>query len=240
MLNLTHTNQNHKHTHTNKFISHCQRVWSSCVASQAQHCCLSSWLIHTLFFLLCLTLDCMCFKCVFARVHWPLCTVGELLNSSRLHPSQFSLAPALNRCSLGLLELNHNYLFSSDRGESVHCVILISPLDIKNAPRIQKGNIMLVSWIWLARQNLRRGYSRATVVLELLSLLFFSSPLSFHPSAMHPLSVYFLYDSFSFLSVSPHPSLPLLFLLLSLFSAAVSEYNCSHCACASKKSSVQG
>lgn len=80
----------------------------------------------------------MCFKRVFARVHWPLNTGGEILNSSPLHPSQFSLASALNRRLPGLLELNHNYLPSSDGGESVHCVIPISPLDMKNALWNQK------------------------------------------------------------------------------------------------------
>lgn len=61
----------------------------------------------------------------------------------------------------GPLALNHNYLPSSDGGESVHCVIPIALLDIlKKALRIPKGNIMLVSWIRLARQNLRWGYSR--------------------------------------------------------------------------------
>lgn len=74
-----------------------------------------------------LTVNCMCFECVFAGVHWPLHTGGDLLNSSPLHPSQFFLASSLNRRLLGLLELNHNYLPSSDGGESVHCVIPISP-----------------------------------------------------------------------------------------------------------------
>lgn len=83
-------------------------------------------------------LNFMCFKRVFARVHWPLNTGGELLNSSPLPPSQFSLASALNRRLPGLLELNHNYLPSSDGGESVHCVIPISPLDMKNALWNQK------------------------------------------------------------------------------------------------------
>lgn len=95
--------------------------------------------LSILFFSLFLTVNCMCFKCVFAGVHWPLHTGGELLNSSPLHPGQISLVSALNRRSLGLLELNHNYLPSSDGGESVHCVIPISPLDMKNAPQIQKG-----------------------------------------------------------------------------------------------------
>lgn len=80
----------------------------------------------------------MCFKRVFARVHWPLNTGGELLNSSPLQPSQLSRASPFNRRLPGLLELNHNYLASSDGGESVHCVIPISPLDMKNAPWNQK------------------------------------------------------------------------------------------------------
>lgn len=95
--------------------------------------------LSILFFPFPLALNCMCFKYVFARVHWPLHTKGELLNSPPLRLSQFSLALALNRGLLGLLELNHNYLPSSDGGESVHCVIPISPPDIKNAPRTQRG-----------------------------------------------------------------------------------------------------
>lgn len=79
----------------------------------------------------------MCFKHVFARVNWPLNTGGELLNSSPLHPSQFSLASPWNRRVPGLSDSNHNYL-PSDVGESVHFVISISPLDMKNAPRHQK------------------------------------------------------------------------------------------------------
>lgn len=151
---------------------------SSCGSSQAQRCCLSPWLIHPLFSPPFLAVNCMCFECACAGVHWPLHTGGELLNSSPLHPSQLSLARALNRRLLGLLELNHNYLPSSGGGESVHCVIPISPPDMKNARRIQRGNIMSVSWIWLARQNLRRGYSRPWVALTALSL----PSLSFHPS----------------------------------------------------------
>lgn len=149
------------------------------------------------FFLPLLTLNCMCFKYAFAGVHWPLHTGGELLNSSLLHPSQFSLARAVNRCSLGLLELNRNYPPSSDRGESVHCVIPISPLDIKNAPRIQKGNIMLVSWIWLAKQNLRQGYSRPWVTLSVLYLFISlsSRPLSFCPYASLSFSPWFCLTS---------------------------------------------
>lgn len=189
---------------------------------------------------------CMCFKCVFAEVHWPLHAGGELLNCSPLHRSQFSLASAVNRRSLGLLELNHNYLPSSDGGESVHCVIPISPLDMKNAPRIQKGNIMSASWIWLARQNLRRGYSRPWVAL---TLLFLSTLYLCHPSLPSSLPLCFYpYISLSFLPVfvSLHPSIHLsiypasLSPSISLLSAALSEYNCSYCASASKKSSARG
>lgn len=158
--------------------------------------------LSILFFPLFLAVNCMCFKRVFAEVHWPLHTGGELLNSSPLHPSQFSLARALNRRLLGLLELNHNYLPSSDGGESVHCVIHISPPDMKNAPRIQKGNIMSASWIWLARQNLRWGHSRPWVALAALSL----PSLSFHPSlpsSLLPTSFYTSPSHFS-LFLSPH------------------------------------
>lgn len=167
-------------------------------------------------FLLFLTVNCMCFKFVFAGVHWPLHTGGELLNSSLLHPSQFSLASALYRRSLGLLELNHNYLPSSDGGESVHCVIPISPLDMKNAPWIQMGNIMWVSCIWLAMQNLRRGFSRPWVALTALS----PPSLSFLPLS-HPQSLcnsfYTSHPHFSPFFLS-HSSLLPLFLPLSLSS----------------------
>lgn len=109
----------------------------------------------------------MCWECVFGGARWPLRTADELSDSSPLHPIQFSLAPTLNRCSLGLLELNHNYLPSLNGGELVHCVIPVSPPDIKRVLWIQRGNIMSVSWIWLLRQNLRQGYGRPWAALSL-------------------------------------------------------------------------
>ena len=171
--------------------------------------------LSILFFLF-LTLSCMCVKCAFASVHWPLHTGGELLNSSLLHPSRFCLAQALNRRSLGFLEMNRNYLPSSGWGESFHCVIPISPFDIKNAPRTQKGNIMLVSWIWLQRQNLRQVYVRPWL-LSLAVLSFVSH--SFHPRFSSSLLVFLYIFSFLPLFVSLHPS-------ISPLSAALSEYSC--------------
>lgn len=191
------------------------------------------------FFPLFFTVNCMCFKCVFAGVHWPLHTGGELLNSSPLHPGQISLASALNRRSLGLLELNHNYLPSSDGGESVHCVIPISPLDMKNASRIQKGGTLCWSHGFDWRGRIWDG---ATVVLELLSLLFLSPLYLFIPLS-HPHTLPFsFYTSPSHSSLFLSPSIPPASLppSASLFPAALSEYNCGYCAVASKKSSVQG
>lgn len=138
---------------------------TKCCASHAQHCCLSPWVTPPLF----------SFWTVCASsVHLPECTSPYILEVNYwiplpLHSGQFSLLwiDVHWVCE----NVNRNYQPSSNRVESVRCVIPISPLDIKNAPWIQRGNIMLVSWIWLARQNLRRGYTRPWV-----SLLFFSIP----------------------------------------------------------------
>ncbi len=173
---------------------------SSCSASQAQHCCLSPWLIHPLFFPFP-----HCELYVLQVCIGPYMLEVNYWIPLRCTPASSAWLSALNRRSLGLLELNHNYLPSSDGGESVHCVIPISPLDMKNASRIQRGNIMSVSWIWLARQNLRLGYGRPWVALSALSL---PSP-SFHPSLSSFLLCYFFpYISLSFLLVfvSLHPS----------------------------------
>lgn len=187
---------------------------TKCCASHAQHCCLSPWvtpppLPPPLFF---------SFWTVCASsVHLPECTSPYILEVNYwiplpLHSGQFSLLwiDVHWVCE----NVNRNYQPSSNRVESVRCVIPISPLDIKNAPWIQRGNIMLVSWIWLARQNLRRGYTRPWV-----SLLFFSIPA---PSALLP--VHLALISPSFLSHS----------VLVLFSSALSDYNCTYCVRARK------
>lgn len=90
---------------------------------------------------------------------------------------------------------------------------------------IRKGNIMLGSRIWLARQNLRQGL-RPWVAFAALSL---------------PLSVFWslLSLSTSFYTFPP-PIRPCFcrhsspFLLVSLLHTAPSEYNCSYYAGASK------
>lgn len=177
--------------------------WGNCSASHAQHQCLSPWLNHLLFFFfsphswLYVLQVCIC-QCALALTYW-----GELLNSSPLHPSQFFLAQALNRRSPGLLELNHNYLPSSDRGESVHCVIPISPLDIKNVPQTQKGKRNVALMDLTAEAEFETGLPSTLVALALLSLLslhlfirvyhphsihlsFISTPICFSPSLCLP------------------------------------------------------
>lgn len=187
---------------------------TKCCASHAQHCCLSPWVTlppsppppFFSFWTVCAS-----------SVHLPECTSPYILEVNYwiplpLHSGQFSLLwiDVHWVCE----NVNRNYQPSSNRVESVRCVIPISPLDIKNAPWIQRGNIMLVSWIWLARQNLRRGYTRPWV-----SLLFFSIPA---PSALLP--VHLALISPSFLSHS----------VLFLFSSALSDYNCTYCVRARK------
>lgn len=109
---------------------------------------------------------------------------------------------------------------SLDRGESVHGAIPISPLDIKNVSLVQRGNIMLVSWIYLPRQNLR--HFRPWVAPSVLSLSLSFVSQSFHPvSLLYSILWHFFKDLlhislFFSLSVSPHPpDLP--------------EYNCCDC-----------
>lgn len=137
----------------------------------------------------------MCFKHVFARAHWPLNTGGELLNSSPLHPSQFSLASPWNRRVPGLSDLNHNYLPSSDGGESVHFVISISPLDMKSAPRHQKREHYVGLIDSTGEAEFETGLKSS---LSCFLLLFLSPPSVFWSPSL-PL--------FSHLYISPRSSL---------------------------------
>lgn len=164
-------------------------------------------------FFLFLSVNLMCFKRVFARVHWPLNTGGELLNSSPLQPSQLSPADPFNRCLPGLLELNHNYLASSDGGESVHCVIPISPLDMKNAPRNQKrehyvgltdltGEAEFETGLRSSLSLFRCSFSPALYLLipslPLYFLLYVSNPPCFRRPS------YYLWFSLRIPSIFPH------------------------------------
>lgn len=132
-----------------------------------------------------------------SSVHLPECTGPYILEVNYwiplpLHSGQFSLLWIVVHWASE--NVNRSYQPSSNRVESVRCVIPISPLDIKNAPRIQRGNIMLVSWIWLARQNLRRGYTRPWI-----SLLFFFHPRSLCTPSCTPTSHF----SLIFVSLCP-------------------------------------
>lgn len=82
------------HTQTLKFILHCQRVSGVATVPAKRSIAVfpHDLSIPFFFFPFLLTVNCMCFECVFAGVHWPLHPGGELLNSSPLHRSQFSLA----------------------------------------------------------------------------------------------------------------------------------------------------
>ena len=165
----------------------------------------------------------MCFKCVFTGVLWLSHTEGELLNSSLLHPSQFSLAPALNGRSLGLLELNHNYLPSSDWGWIGALCDTHLPAWHEKRSADSEGEHYVGLVDLTGEAEFETG---VTVVLELLSLLFLSS-------------LYLSIPLFLYISLFLSPSIPPA--SLSFFFSALSEHNCSYCAGASKKkSSVQG
>lgn len=149
------------------------------------------------------------------------------MNSSPLHPSLLHLASPFSRHLPGLLELNHNYLASSDGGESVHCVIPISPLDMKNAP-------------WNQKREHYVGLTDLTGEAEFETGL--RSSLSRFRCSFSPTSLYLLIPSLPlyFLLYVPNPPCfrrPSYSLWFSLRLASIfppSEHNCSYYSSASK------
>lgn len=213
VVNLTYIQIiNHIHILLNS-VHTAKECQTKCRASHAQHCCLSPWLISPPHSEPCVLRVCICLSAL-ALTFWRW-IIEFLYRCTPAGSPWHRLWIDVRRASQNV---NRNYLPSSNGGESARCVIPISPLDIKNAPRIQRGNIMSVSWIRLARQNLRRSYGRPWV-----SLLFFPSLFAI----LTPPS----------LLLSVHLDLPH---SVSLFSAALSDKNCSSCVCASKKKVFSG